>query len=483
MEAAALGALLAAYAAWAAPSLRAPPHGWHAWREADTLIVGRNFCREGVPLWEPHVDARGDTPGVTGMEFPLLTYLHGLVLCRGGDQVLVARLTTLLATLLAAVATWGLARRTFGVGAAVLAAALVLSAPIVVYYGRSVLPDMPAVALATAGLWAFRSGLSAPRPRLVALTSTGLALLTLGSLVKLPVLPMALAFGASVIELRRPRRPPEVLAWAAGFAAAVAIVAAWYVHARELQTRHHLYTFMVVRGPAEIVSDLGRSDFWRLVFVQHPFDAWIFPPATVFALIAFTRRRLEMPGWICALSAGVLAYLFGAGYSAGHHVYYGLPVVPLLALVAGGEIAHWIAKLPRARSMAGVAVVVVASAYGAWRSAHWFPPPQPAAEADLRAGKAALDAVAGPAEKVTLFSEGSPLLLWGLDRRGWIGSAQGSVESVDRGEVSTRIAVVVRDALDGPPARELEAALRRRGFALVYEASGYSIWDRGRAGK
>src|SRR4051812_38785741 len=64
--------LCALWAAALAPTLNGAVTGRDSWREADVLIVGRNFCREQTPLLEPRIDARGAGTGITGMELPLL---------------------------------------------------------------------------------------------------------------------------------------------------------------------------------------------------------------------------------------------------------------------------------------------------------------------------------------------------------------------------------------------------------------------------
>jgi 4-amino-4-deoxy-L-arabinose transferase-like glycosyltransferase len=53
---------------------------WHtvdrpSWRECDVAGIARNYYREGLNLFYPRVDWRGDTPGYAEMEFPIYPWL------------------------------------------------------------------------------------------------------------------------------------------------------------------------------------------------------------------------------------------------------------------------------------------------------------------------------------------------------------------------------------------------------------------------
>src|SRR5438552_2685557 len=65
---------------WEIHRLFWPPHGEHAWRDADGIGVARSFLREGWDLLHPRVAERGASPGVTGMELPLVPFLSALAM-------------------------------------------------------------------------------------------------------------------------------------------------------------------------------------------------------------------------------------------------------------------------------------------------------------------------------------------------------------------------------------------------------------------
>ena len=51
----------------------------HPWRQADGLMIARNFYETDSNIFYPRVDTAGDKTGITGSEFPILNYLIYLV--------------------------------------------------------------------------------------------------------------------------------------------------------------------------------------------------------------------------------------------------------------------------------------------------------------------------------------------------------------------------------------------------------------------
>ena len=53
-----------------------PIDGAYNWREADVLMVARNFLEVDSNILYPRINIAGEKSGITGMEFPLLNYLY-----------------------------------------------------------------------------------------------------------------------------------------------------------------------------------------------------------------------------------------------------------------------------------------------------------------------------------------------------------------------------------------------------------------------
>ena len=269
------------------PTLAQQLVGCESWRESDVLIVGRSFCREHTPLWLPRVDARGEGTGITGMEFPLVNWVQGKVLCAGDDQVVGAQLLTLIRALVGATCLWALARDALGRRAALLGQCTFLLSPLVFYYGRSTMPDVPALCFGLLGLFLLRR---------------------------------ALALDRSAFESCRPRSVLAFAGWIAWLTAVLTPSLVWYAHARRLQEQGGLNTFNLARSGDEMFADVMRLHFYKLLLVQHPFDVYAFPAVTALAMGYALWPRGRLPRWVIGPGLGVLAYFLLLGYPAVHHV-------------------------------------------------------------------------------------------------------------------------------------------------------------------
>jgi hypothetical protein len=125
--------------AWRLSVLLLPPHGEHAWRDADGIGVARSFLHEGFDILLPRVVERGARNGVVGMEFPLVNWLGALVMKLTGESDAGARLPVWLCVPLLATGVWALARRILvSERAAYVAAVFVVLQPLVLMFSNRV---------------------------------------------------------------------------------------------------------------------------------------------------------------------------------------------------------------------------------------------------------------------------------------------------------------------------------------------------------
>jgi 4-amino-4-deoxy-L-arabinose transferase-like glycosyltransferase len=68
----------------------------HPWRQADGLMIARNFYETQANIFYPMVDTAGEKSGITGSEFPILNYLIYLVSLIFGYQHWYGRLIVLI---------------------------------------------------------------------------------------------------------------------------------------------------------------------------------------------------------------------------------------------------------------------------------------------------------------------------------------------------------------------------------------------------
>jgi hypothetical protein len=351
------------------PRRDAPPAEVHSWRQSLGASVARSY-RCGQPFLEPRADACAAAPGggVTSMELPL--YAWGMARLapalgpHGGERAI-----GIAATLLLPLALWAMARRLLvrlpaaaREGGAVLAAAIPLASPLAVGYGATLLPDVPAHALAAAGAALALSGGERGRVgRLVA----GSLLVSVGLATKLAAAPIAALAGAALLaralRARGAARQDRLRMVAAHAALVLSVPAAWYLGwDRVLAAREACALFWMPgldgrHALAGVGLDLPRHAALALSTLFGPVGGAAVGALAGVALVAARGARL-------ALAAGALAggaLLAVLGWHAAVHEYDALALLAPAALAAGAGLGAAIATLRRTWRGAAAAIVVL----------------------------------------------------------------------------------------------------------------------------
>lgn len=127
-----------------------PIADWHAWRQADTAAVARNFWQEGFNPLLPRYDdmsgvAENPVPNPNRfrfVEFPIYPSLvYAAYLINGGVDVKLARGVAAAFSLGSIILVYLITKRYFGVTTALLAGLLFAILPFNVYFSRTVLPE------------------------------------------------------------------------------------------------------------------------------------------------------------------------------------------------------------------------------------------------------------------------------------------------------------------------------------------------------
>ncbi len=119
---------------------------WHpadraSWRECDEAGIARNFYREGMNIFYPRVDWRGDTPGYAEMEFPLFPWTTAVLYKIFGYHEYLGRVVSLVFSLLTLGVFFLLARHLLPDIGAIAAAAFFTFNPIFIYISNSLQPE------------------------------------------------------------------------------------------------------------------------------------------------------------------------------------------------------------------------------------------------------------------------------------------------------------------------------------------------------
>lgn len=112
----------------------------HPWRQADGLMIARNFYETDPNIFFPRVDTAGENTGITGSEFPILNYLIYLVSLVFGFQDWYGRLIVLIVSTFGSFYFYKSIRKFFDENVA-FNATIILTASYWFSYSRKIFPD------------------------------------------------------------------------------------------------------------------------------------------------------------------------------------------------------------------------------------------------------------------------------------------------------------------------------------------------------
>jgi 4-amino-4-deoxy-L-arabinose transferase-like glycosyltransferase len=319
----------------------------HSWRQVTNADIARIWTEQPIDFFYPSV-SWGGPDGRVGMEFPLLHLVTALTWRVTGIDDAAGRLVAVAFSMATVLMMYLLGRRLFDRPTGLAAAFLMAVSPSLVYFGRTMLSDIPMLFFSIASLWGFVAYAQSGR-WLHAVAGT--VALALAGLVKIPAI-LILGPIAWVGLTSRGWAVFRDRWFLLGPAAAMAAIAAWYYHADLIYLDTGL-TQAVFRPsgtyPADVAAGAGA-----FVTVSHWTRAeqlswntasqllerfWVLHLTPVFTLAAAVGAlrvwrpagRSAVDVWMLAAVALVIVSLNGQL----PHEFHQLPVLPPLALYFG----------------------------------------------------------------------------------------------------------------------------------------------------
>ncbi|UYZ62081.1 glycosyltransferase family protein [Hymenobacter weizhouensis] len=351
------------------------PRGIHEWAQADRLALALSFYDFGFDLWHPRTFSVQSADGVTGVEFPLYSYLASLLgIVFGREGISPAfRLLTLATAAAGCYCAFRLVYDLTGKFAlSLLPAAFLLSSPAFVYYSGNYLPDAAGASLVLVGIYVLVRAVRA-QPAGVRGMILGILVLTVATLVKLSA---GLYLGGAVVGLglyllqhRLRYGARHWLALAASALGSGACIIGYLLYTRYLNAAYNSTLFLA--APRPIDSPATAAFIWaRIQQVWWP-EYFSLPASLVLGaavgLLAWKSRRggwrryHPLVGAAMTVVVGGLAFFALMGKQFIDHDYYALaPYAPLLTLVVAG--AAYVADRQQwqwSGVAAGVGVVVL----------------------------------------------------------------------------------------------------------------------------
>ena len=352
-----LSALLLFHLGIHIPFLSLPPCGSHQWRQTQTLAVARNFHEEGMNIFKPRVDGRGEESGIAGMEFPLVNFMIALGYRGFGFHHAVGRGTILAFSILALVFCYLFFRDLIRSEIHGLAAAAALGvSPLFMYYSITVLPDLPSLALLLGGLYFC---LRWDHEEKIRHLLTAAALLAAAALIKITALAGLPYFLYTVYRKRR--------LWAVGMAGGIiGAVGAWYWYARYLNKIYHINDFFLgLDFPLNLQDFLGISRkvlLWWFPRMYLNYFEFIFFLGGLYWIAKGTAPRKKIRAFLFLFGVPFLAFMLALYRKLEAHDYYIMTALPLLAaVVAAGAVRMFHAARRRKSLMAVLLALAILS--------------------------------------------------------------------------------------------------------------------------
>lgn len=389
-----------------------PPWDYHNWRQTQTLMVARDFARNGFHLLHPQVQwvSNGGPAGPSYFsgEFSIESVLAALLYKLFGESDTLARTVVIAFSLVGIYFLYKLLNRFAGPIAARVGAFVYALLPYHLFFGRVFMPDVPALSLALGGLFFLSRWLDNRKLVTLVVAAILVALAILQKLTLIFVGLPALYFFWLAAGRRLFLRGELYL-----FAAVAAVPAfAWYTHATAL-ARHSGFAFV---QPGLFGHHL-RSWFHASFLYRNltPLSSEAFSPLGLgLAILGFFWPARNPAFWIFRLwTVGAGLFLFLVPDLLSSNYYYLSLLLPGGAALCGLVLSR---LAPNRTTYPLLALVLAIFAVGAIRSA--LPLYQ-----DDRAPRdlgIVLNQLTASEDLIAAESGGSPNVLYFAGRRGWM---------------------------------------------------------------
>ena len=333
-----------------------PIEATHSWRQAFTNMVARNLAEGPFDLLHPRTDMAGERPDVVASEFPLFNAVVAATYRAFGPAHWYGRLWALLFSSAGIWAFHALVRPRFGHRVAFLAAFVLLWSSWFIY-GRKSMPDTFSISLM---LFALCSVDRTVRSGSILWILPAVVFAAAGGLSKIPAIVLLTPWALGVFDPRSDRRIRLTLG--ASFILAMIPILYWYFawlpHLLVVYENPLFFPRSMPDGLAGLAQHAGK------LFERFRFSALLSHIAAL-AMIAgclfFLRGATRLAQFALYSSVLLFAYfMVRAGDVFTLHAYYILPLVPLMALLAGIGLA----RLPVGPWTTLVAIAVVLEGAG-----------------------------------------------------------------------------------------------------------------------
>ncbi|MBL7829358.1 MAG: glycosyltransferase family 39 protein [Saprospiraceae bacterium] len=386
-----------------------PPLDEHAWRQTITLGVARNYEEVSPAFFEPRTVICDSRQGIIAQEFPFFNYCITILWKIFGTYDWVFRVFNLLVASFGLYFFSSLAKRFIGTPGNVFAT-IIFGVSVAFMYARKAMPDVFAVSLVIIGVefgWRYMQSGKSKELALFLLFSG------LGMLSKMPAtLTMALLLPLVFRKDTLPRTK-TLLITAAGIAAAAMVTwyFVWVPWAEKTKGFPLFYPTSFSDGWKQLVEMKNDtiSRFYPIALTSRV--SFLFFLA---GLVWMFRTKHKTLIWTFTASTVLLVlYMLKSGGTFAGHVYYIMPFVPMMSLLAGYGISELVKN--QWLQLACIALITVEA--NVEHKADFFIPWQE--EKFLKLERIVDQHIPKDARILVNNREGSPIMMYFAHRRGW----------------------------------------------------------------
>lgn len=406
------------------------PLDWHAWRQADTASVTREYIKHGIDILHPHYHDVSNIPsgkdnllGYRMVEFPLLNaFVAWLVINLKFPFIETSRMTSILLSLGTLGTLFYLVRSLSGKRVAYLTAFLFAFLPYSIFYSRVILPEPAMVFFSTFALLAFHLWLKEKKWSwyFLSFLSYMVALLLKPSVVfVLPVYVGLIAYKELPIKKLTTKWVLEKVLYygvtlVPAFLVAVAPLLAWRKWIEQYPSGIPAFTWLLNSNHIRFRPAWFRWLFWeRLTKLISGYFAVAFLPLNI---LKIDKDVFVYGSW----GVGIFAYLAVLATGNVQHDYYQVLTIPIVCIfMARGAVLlyDWLAQ--RFNKSVGTVVVggvVLGSLVMGWQFINGYFNTN---HTEYIVAGAAVDRLTPPDALVIAPAMGDTQFLFQTNRRGW----------------------------------------------------------------
>ena len=391
---------------------------YHAWRQADTAAIARNFYHNGFNILYPQIDWGGAGPGYVETEFQLVPFLAAALYQLFGVHEYVGRLVAISFSVLSVYLIYKLSHKYFTRNVAIFSALFFIISPLNIYTSRSFQPESAMIFFSLGSLYFFDAWIDKERWEVFALA---ILCTTAAFLVKIP----AVLLGVPLLWLAYSKYKWHLFKeWKLYLFVALALIPPilWYYHAHLLFLQYgNTFGIWTLTDTQGWNTKWGNLQIWLSTGFYNNYlvrlSGIVLTPIglTLFIVGVFqkvqSKREYLFHFWLLA----IIIYFIVLARGNWVHDYYQLPLVPVAAIFAGKALAM-LFNTTQERKIGVFALLAVALLASV---SIYLPPLYKIDDAQHEAGPA-IDKLT-PKDALIIAGDGyAPTLLYYANRKGWL---------------------------------------------------------------